>query len=262
MNLDLQDKVVIITGGSKGIGEAIVKAFADEEATTVIVNRLGQEGPKLEAYLRLKGKKTIFIPAELNDESECKNVIDKTISNFKRIDIIVNNAGYNDGCGLERSPSEFMESVHNNLFHYYTLVHYGLEHLVKTKGNIINIGSHVSFNGQGNTSGYAAAKGAINALTREWAVDLLKYGIRVNCIIPGGVWTNAFKKWADRIENPEEREKAVKFLSDKIPLGKRFTTTNEIADMVVFIASERSSHTTGEIIFPDGGYTHLDRACT
>ena len=155
-----------------------------------------------------------------------------------------------------------MRSVHGNLFHYYALVHYGLQHLIATKGNIINIGSHVSVNGQGHTSGYAAAKGAINSLTREWAVDLLKYGIRVNCVVPGGVWTNAFKRWADKFENAEERERAVKHLSDKVPLGRRFTTAQEIADIVVFIASERSSHTTGEIIFPDGGYTNLDRACT
>jgi L-fucose dehydrogenase len=142
------------------------------------------------------------------------------------------------------------------------LVHYGLAYLIETKGVIINIGSHVSYNGQGNTSGYAAAKGAINALTREWAVDLLKYGIRVNCIIPGGVWTSAFNRWAEKIEDPQEREQAVKHLSDNIPLGKRFTEPGEVADTVVFTASKRCSHTTGEIIFPDGGYTHLDRACT
>jgi L-fucose dehydrogenase len=254
--------VVIVTGGSKGIGEAIVRSFADEDAVTVIVNRPGEEGPKLEADLRLKGRRSIFLPAELNEESECIKVIDGTINNYRKIDIIVNNAGHNDSCGIDRSPSEFMQSVHSNLFHYYTMVHYGLKYLIETKGNIINIGSHVSVNGQGNTSGYAAAKGAINSLTREWAVDFIKYGIRVNCVVPGGVWTNAFKRWADRITDPEERKKAVKDLADKVPFGKRFTTSREIADTVVFLSSACSSHTTGEIIFPDGGYTHLDRACT
>jgi len=262
MELKLKDKVIIVTGGSKGIGAGIVRSFASENTITVIVNRPGKEGPELEKEINSSGKKAIFIPAELNKDSECKKVIDMTISNFGRIDVLVNNAGYNDSCGIDKTPIQFMDSVHNNLFHYYALVHYGLKYLIKTKGNIINIGSHVSVNGQGNTSGYAAAKGAINALTREWAVDFLKYTIRVNCIIPGGVWTNAFKRWADRIEDPVEREKAVKYISDRIPLGRRFTSTEEMADTVVFIASDRSSHTTGEIIFPDGGYTHLDRACT
>ena len=154
MNLELRDKVVIVTGGSKGIGEAIVRSFAGENAIVVIVNRPGEEGPKLEEELRSKGKKAIYFPAELNNESECRKVIDDTVLQYKKIDIIVNNAGHNDSCGIEKSPSEFMKSVHNNLHHYYAMVHYGLKYLIETKGNIINIGSHVSINGQGNTSGY------------------------------------------------------------------------------------------------------------
>jgi L-fucose dehydrogenase len=262
MNLGLKDKIVIVTGGSKGIGEGIVRSFAAEDAITVIVNRPGKEGPALEKELTSKGKKSIFISAELNNDEDCKKVIDKTINDFNKIDVLVNNAGYNDGYGIDRSPEEFMASVHSNLFHYYALVHYALRYLIESKGNIVNIGSHVSFNGQGGTSGYAAAKGAINGLTREWAVDFLKHGIRVNCVIPGGVWTNAFKRWADKIKDPIERKKTVELISHNIPLERRFTTREELADIVVFLASVRSSHTTGEIVFPDGGYTHLDRSCT
>ena len=262
MDLYLNDKVVIVTGGSKGIGEGIVRSFVAEEANVVIVNRPGKEGDGLEEELRGQGKKVKFIAAELNEAQECKRVVDETVKEFGGIDVIVNNAGLNDSCGLDRTPEEFMRSVHNNLSHYYAMVHYSLPYLIKSEGNIVNIGSHVAVNGQGNTSGYVAAKGAINSLTREWAVDLLKHGIRVNCVIPGNIWTNSYAKWVASFPNPEEGKRAVKEISDITPLGRRFTTCEELADMVVFLASSRSSHTTGEIVYPDGGYTHLDRACT
>ena len=111
--------------------------------------------------------------------------------------------------------------------------------------------------GQGGTSAYAAANGGRNALTREWAVELLKYGIRVNAVIVAECYTPLYDKWIKTLPNPEE---TLAKIYDKIPLGKRMTTAEEIADMVVFLLSKRSSHTTGQIIYVDGGYTHLDRA--
>jgi len=259
MDLHLKDKVAIVTGGTKGIGVGIVLSFANEDAITVIVNRPGSEGPNLEKQLKDQGKKTLYIPAELTKDEECQKVINETVKHFGRLDYIINNAGFNDGVGIDRSPEEFMQSVHNNLFHYYALVHYGLKYLIQSKGSVVNIGSHVSITGQGSTSGYAAAKGAINALTREWAVALAKYSIRVNTVIPGSVWTNSYERWANTFPDPEERKQLA---ASRIPFEKRFTTVEEIADIVVFLASDRSSHTTGQIIIPDGGYTHLDRAYT
>ena len=110
---------------------------------------------------------------------------------------------------------------------------------------------------QGNTSAYAAANGGRNALTREWAVELLKYGIRVNAVVVAECWTPAYEKWIVTLSNPEEK---LKKITDKIPLENRMTTPEEIANMVAFLLSERSSHTTGQIIHVDGGYVHLDRA--
>ena len=124
---------------------------------------------------------------------------------------------------------------------------------------IINISSKVSVTGQGGTSGYAAAKGGIDGLTREWAVDLAADGIRVNTIVPAETWTPLYENWLNTMPDPVASRAAIERM---IPLGQRFTTVEEMADMVVFLASPRSSHTTGQIIYVDGGYTHFDRKYT
>lgn len=181
-------------------------------------------------------------------------------SKYGRIDGLVNNAGTNDGVSLENgSPQAFKQSLHINLVHYFSLAHYALPHLKKSKGNIVNVSSKVSVTGQGGTSGYAASKGGINALTREWASELLPYGIRVNCIVPAEVDTPQYATWLQ--SQPDKDEKLNSILS-RIPLEKRFTTPEEIAGSIIFLLSEKSSHTTGQILFVDGGYIHLDRALT
>lgn len=128
---------------------------------------------------------------------------------------------------------------------------------MQSKGAIVNIGSKTAETGQGGTSAYAAANGGRNALTREWAVELLKYGIRVNSVIVAECYTPLYESWISTFDNPEEK---LKTITSKIPLENRFTTAEEIANMVVFLLSKRSSHTTGQLIHVDGGYTHLDRA--
>ena len=171
---------------------------------------------------------------------------------------MVNNAGVNDSVGLENnSPTEFIDSLKKNLVHYFTMTKYSLKYLKKSSGSIVNIGSKVSFTGQGNTSGYAAAKGGINSLTREWSLELLKYSIRVNTIIVAECYTPLYKKWIKTFPNPEQK---LDEINKKIPLENRMTTVEEIANSTVFLLSEKSSHTTGQIMFVDGGYTHLDRS--
>jgi L-fucose dehydrogenase len=150
-----------------------------------------------------------------------------------------------------------MASLHRNLVHYYLVAHHALPALIKSKGSIVNISSKTGETGQGGTSAYAAANGGRNALTREWAVELLKYGIRVNAVIVAECYTPLYEKWIQTVANPEE---TLKKITDRIPLGNRMTTAEEIASMVVFLLSERSSHTTGQLIHVDGGYVHLDRA--
>ncbi len=253
MNLQLQDKVIIVTGGAKGIGEGIAKLLAAENALPVIVGRNEDEN---EATLKLLGRGW-QVKVELSDPYECKKAVDSIIANFGRIDGLVNNAGVNDSINLEHGSYEgFMSSLHKNVVHYYLMAHHTLPELIKSKGSIVNIGSKVAETGQGGTSAYAAANGARNALTREWAVELLKYGIRVNAVIVAECYTPLYDKWLKTLPDPEA---SLKQITDRIPLGHRMTTAEEIANMVAFLLSERSSHTTGQLIHVDGGYTHLDR---
>ena len=254
MNLDLKGKIIIVTGGAKGIGAGITRSLAEEGAVPVVVGRDANDNNAI-----IKEIGTGFpVTAELTHPEQCENAVKATIEKFGRIDGLVNNAGVNDGVGLEKGNYEsFIASLHKNLVHYYLMAHHALPELIKTKGSIVNIGSKVAETGQGNTSAYAASNGGRNALTREWAVELLKYGIRVNAVMVAECYTPLYDKWIKTLPNPEE---TLKKINDKIPLGKRMTTAQEIADMVVFLLSERSSHTTGQLIYVDGGYTHLDRA--
>jgi len=254
MNLNLKGKVVIVTGGAKGIGAGITKSLAAEGAIPVVVGRDANDN---DAIIKEVGA-GFAITAELTHPEACENAIKATIEKFGRIDGLVNNAGVNDGVGLEKGNYEaFIASLHKNVVHYYLMAHHALPELIKSKGVIVNIGSKVAETGQGNTSAYAASNGGRNALTREWAVELLKYGIRINAVIVAECYTPLYEKWIKTLPNPEEK---LKTITDKIPLGKRMTTAEEIADMVVFLLSERSSHTTGQLIYVDGGYTHLDRS--
>jgi L-fucose dehydrogenase len=160
--------------------------------------------------------------------------------------------------GLENGSYEgFIASLHKNLVHYYLLAHHALPALKKAKGAIVNIGSKTAETGQGNTSAYAASNGGRNALTREWAVELLKYGIRVNAVIVAECFTPLYETWIKTFDNPSEKLASI---TSKIPLENRMTTDIEIANMVAVLLSEVSSHTTGQLIHVDGGYTHLDRA--
>lgn len=258
MNLKLNEKVIIVTGGAKGIGEGIATQLALEGAFPVIVGRNQRDNEIALEKINAAGGFGLAIEAELSKPEECKKAIDLTLERFGRIDGIVNNAGANDGVGLESGDYEsFMASLHRNMVHYYLLVHHALPALKASKGVILNITSKTAETGQGNTSGYAASNGARNALTREWAVELLPFGIRVNAIVVAECYTPLYDKWIKTLPNPEETLKAIE---SKIPLGNRMTTIEEIADMAVFLISKRSSHTTGQLIHVDGGYVHLDRA--
>jgi L-fucose dehydrogenase len=260
MDLQLRDKVVIVTGGAKGIGAAIVQACAAEGAIPVIVGRDPEAGEHIQSDIQKKGGRCELISVELSTPESCAESVEHVVKKLGRLDALVNNAGRNDKVGLEQgNPEEYVASLKRNLVHYYAMAHYALPHLKRARGSIVNIGSKTAVTGQGSTSGYASSKGAIMALTREWAAELLPYGIRVNTVIPAEVMTPLYRSWLDTFPNPEE--KLTNILS-KIPLEKRMTTSEEIAAMVVFLISPRSSHTTGQHLFVDGGYVHLDRALT
>ncbi len=258
MDLKLKDKVIIVTGGAKGIGKGIVLALAEEGAIPVIVGRRQADNEVVRQAIVDAGGQAFCVEAELTRSEECARAVTDTLARFGRIDGLVNNAGVNDGVGLENGGyQQFVDSLHRSLIHYYLLAHHALPALKASKGSIVNIGSKTAETGQGNTSAYAAANGGRNALTREWAVELLKYGIRVNAVIVAECYTPLYEKWLSTLPNPAE---TLMKITHRIPLGQRMTTTAEIADTVAFLLSERSSHTTGQLIHVDGGYVHLDRA--
>ncbi len=254
MNLNLQQKVIIVTGGAKGIGEGIVRTLAQEGAIPVIVGRNESDNLRLCQELGLDFQ----VSAELSEPKACEYAVSEVLNRFGSIDGLVNNAGVNDGVGLAKGSYEaFMESLHKNLVHYYLMAHHALPALKTSKGSIVNISSKTAETGQGGTSAYAAANGGRNALTREWAVELLPAGIRVNAVVVAECYTPLYDKWLQTLPNPDE---ALEKIVQKIPLEKRMTTAEEIANMVAFLLSDKSSHTTGQIIHVDGGYVHLDRA--
>lgn len=260
MDLGLKDKVIIVTGGTQGIGEAVSRGVAAEGGLPVFLGRTEAHGRKLLDALQAQGRQGHFIAMDLNDKAACKAAVEETLKAFGHIYGLVNNAGANDGIGLEQGdPQAFEASVKNNLVHYYSMAHFCLPSLKKSRGSIVNISSKTALTGQGGTSGYTAAKGGQLSLTREWAVELLPYGVRVNAVVPAEVMTPLYERWLKTFDDPG---KALQKITESIPLGRRMTTAAEIADTVLFLLSERASHTTGQWLFPDGGYTHLDRALT
>ena len=258
MDLQLKNKVIIVTGGSKGIGNGICNVLAEEGAIPVIIGRNKVDVISAVKKIKVKGYQVAYALAELTNPDECKAAIEKVTKEFNKIDGLINNAGVNDSIGLENgSYDEFMESIKKNVGHYYSMAHLALPALKKSKGSIVNIGSKTSITGQGETSGYAAANGGRNALTREWALELLPYSIRVNAVIVAECYTPLYEKWINTFDNKDEKLASI---LKNIPLENRMTTTQEIANTVAFLISEKSSHTTGQLVYVDGGYTHLDRA--
>lgn len=254
MDLNLKEKVIIVTGGSRGIGKAIAQGLVEEGAIAVVIDK-SEETAKT---LPNRASRISSFKADLTSYNACKDVIQDIVDEFGRIDGLVNNAGFNDSIGLEHgSPDKFIQSLTNNAGHYYYMLYYVLPYLKQSKGSVVNIGSKTSITGQGNTSGYVAAKGAILSLTREWAVELLPYSIRVNAVIPAEVATPLYDTWLKGFADPQEKLKQV---SKKIPFENRLTKPEEIANTVLFLLSDRASHTTGQWLFVDGGYTHLDRS--
>ena len=247
MNLGLDGKVVIVTGGAGGIGAAITSVLAEEGAVPVVFDRETAADSPAALSLRI----------DVTDDAACAQAVEEVARRFERIDGLVNNAGNNDGIGLEAGTAAFLGSVQRNLVHHYSLAHYCLPHLRRSRGAIVGIASKTAVTGQGSTSGYVAAKAGVLGLTREWAAALARDGIRVNAVIPAEVMTASYEQYLQRFDDPDA---ALEAILARIPLGHRMTRPREIADAVVFLLSERASHTTGQWVFVDGGYTHLDRA--
>jgi L-fucose dehydrogenase len=256
VDLKLKDRVVIVTGGAAGIGGAISLQLAEEGAVPVILDRSPLAAEFRMRLDELQPRARIF-QLDLCEESACADAVSRTLADFGRLDGLVNNAGVNDRVSLQAGRRAFVQSLERNLIHYFVMAHYCLPHLQASRGAMVNIASKTALTGQGDTSGYCASKGAQLALTREWAAALAVAGIRVNAVLPAEVVTPMYRSWIAGFPDPEAKLESI---ARTIPLGRRLTQAEEIADMAVFLLSERASHMTGQWVVVDGGYVHLDRA--
>lgn len=253
MDLGLAGKVVIVTGGAAGIGAAISEDLAAEGAVPVIFARRAPDPD----WLSRLGPKAGWVEVELSSDDQCRAAVQQARSRFGSVYGLVNNAGVNDGIGIEAGPEAFRASLDRNLIHYYTLVHLLADDIKASAGAIVNISSKTAVTGQGNTSAYVAAKAAQLGLTREWAAAFAPHGVRVNAVLPAEVMTPLYERWIRTFDDPDAK---LAEITARIPLGQRMTDASEIAAMTVFALSNRARHLTGQWLFVDGGYTHLDRA--
>jgi len=256
MDLGLAGKIVIVTGGDKGIGGGITRELAREGAIPVIVARDVAATAKMQAELAAAGSKSYAVIAELSVRENCERAVKETLAAAGRIDALVNNAGVNDGAGLEKgNPRLFVASLEKNLVPYYCMAHYALPSLKATRGSIVNIGSKVAVTGQGNTSGYAASKGGMVSYTRHVAVELAPT-VRVNCVSPGFMRTPM--STGERVGlSADEQERRMVAFGGSSPMG-RAGSADDIANAVAYFASDESAFVTGRELVVDGG--HLVRS--
>ncbi|MEY4750229.1 MAG: hypothetical protein RIQ60_2443 [Pseudomonadota bacterium] len=256
MDLGLGGQTIIVTGGGSGIGAAITLTLAAEGAIPIVFGR-DPLPAAFAAQLQALQPAARFEQLDLRDEAACRAAVERSAATPGGLYGLVNNAGVNDHVGLEAGRDAFLGSIDRNLTHVYVMAHLCLPHLRASRGAIVNIASKTAVTGQGGTSGYVASKGAMLGLTREWAASLRGDAIRVNAIVVAEVLTPMYERELAQQPDPAATQAAIE---RRIPLGQRMTTAQEIADTAVFLLSPRSSHTTGQWLYVDGGYVHLDRA--
>ncbi len=257
MDLYLKDKVIIVTGGASEIGESIVRKLAIEGAIACIID--SNEKTTLEVVNKIEdeGQKVSYVLADLTQGDSLKKAIDQIVLEFGRIDGLVNNASLNDGVGLEQGSYQmFIESLDKNIRHYYTMGLFALPYLKASNGRIVNICLNVAGASQGGTSGYAAANGAGIGLTSDFVAEFLPFGIRVYAVVAAECRLPQYG-WLNQKQHPEE---ILKKNTSRILLDERMMTVKKIAEMTIFLLSQKSNIVSGQNVFVDASYVHLDKA--
>jgi len=248
----LKDKVAIVTGSSKGIGEGIARIFSSEGAKVVITCRHEAQGMKMAEELGAKKRNAIFIRADVTKSEDIQNLINGTIDAFGKLDCLVNNAGYHISKNAEETSEEEWHFIQNtNLRSTFLCSKYAISYLKKTKGNIINISSMVGVVGQPNAAAYSATKGGQIALTKNMAIDFAPFGVRANVICPGWIATPLVEDWFSQQKDPNA---AREYIYGQHPLG-RIGTIEECGHLAAFLASDESLFITGARFDIDGGVT-------
>jgi dihydroanticapsin dehydrogenase len=251
----LKDKAAIVTGGGSGIGAATCERFVEEGAAVVVADINADAAAKVARSLTERGGRAVAVTVDMGDENSVRALVAATLQAFGRIDIIVNNAAVFVLKGLSAEVAEWRRSFDVNVIGSAMLVKHALPELKKSgRGAVVNLGSISSFIAQDNMAVYNASKGAIAQLTRCLALDLAKDSIRVNAVCPGTIWTPVVQRLA--AELGLDRAGA-----DRHPawggghMIPRCGEPREIANAVVFLASDEASFITGECLMVDGGYT-------
>ena len=251
-SFEYNDKVIVITGGSKGIGAGCARVFKRAGAKVVICARNEADGQKLAEELdSLDEGACRFVKCDVSNPDEIKYVIDYTLSDFGRLDCLINNAGYH--CGFKPIDEFSIEDFHNilqtNLVSYFVACKYALPHIRKVKGSIINMGSLVGIMGQQMATIYAAAKGGIASFTKSLAIEEAAYGVRINCVSPGNILSDSRIKVAVNSKNGTELDRMVDSWQ---PVGHS-GTIEDVGNLCLFLASEASAFITGADIIISGG---------
>ncbi|WOC14786.1 SDR family NAD(P)-dependent oxidoreductase [Pseudochrobactrum sp. MP213Fo] len=241
-----KDKVVIVTGGASGIGEATIRAFAREGAKVVIAD-FADHGQALADELKANDNPALFIKIDVTDAVAVQAMIAKTVATFGRVDVMFANAGIAaDGPAAELEDSAWQRTIDINLNGVYLCDKYAIKQMLKQGGGVVvNCGSIHSHVGKRGVTAYAAAKGGVKLLTQTLAIDYSAKGIRVNAVCPGYIDTPLLKNIPD-----EAKQKLI----DLHPMG-RLGRAEEVANAVLFLASDDASFVTGSSLMVDGGYT-------
>ena len=255
IGLNLEGKIVIVTGGTVGIGKTICRIFLESGAGVVFTSRSSDEGLKVQNEFKRINKNCLFVKCDSTKEENIDNLMKVTENNFSKIDVLVNNAAayiykIMDKCNY----SDFDLIYKTNLRGYFLTCKYVLPHLKKTKGAIVNISSIVGEVGQYYSSLYCATKGGITAFTKAIALDYARDNIRANIVLPGAVDTgtsNIGREGSD-LDYPEE---LVKLGPKMQPLGRKLCSSEEVSNATLFLASDLASGITGTSLVVDRGAT-------
>ena len=247
----LENKVALITGGNSGIGRMCAELFTSEGATVVIAARNAETAQETVAAIVQAGGQSVFIACDVSQHEQCQQAVDRTISDYGRLDVLVNNAGiiYRNQNVMQTSLEVWQQTMDVNINGTFYMCKYALPHLITARGNIVNVASYAGLVGFQGTAAYCAAKGAVVNLTRAMALDHAADGVRVNCVCPGSVDTPMIRAaWDAFGEGAEERWKS------KHPLG-RIATAQDVANAILYLASAEANFITGVALPVDGGIT-------
>jgi NAD(P)-dependent dehydrogenase (short-subunit alcohol dehydrogenase family) len=255
--MKLKNKVAIITGGTSGIGKATALRFAEEGANLIVTGRRSGLGKVVEAECRLRGGKCVFVEADHTQAEDCQRAVDSALRAFDRIDILFNNAGIvTKGTADTTSEEVWQDTLNINVTAVWRMCSLVISQMKKQGGGVIvNNGSDWSVVAGKNALPYIVSKGAVGMMTKAMALDYAREGIRVNAVCPGDTFVD---RWIEKGyfegSDPVTIEEAIKEASDYIPMG-RFGKPEEIANAVLFLASDESSFVTGHLLLVDGGNT-------